>query len=60
MNNPLLDFSGAIAFDRITPAHVAPAVDELLQRCEAALAQVTADGFPAEWNAMAGTLDVAT
>ena len=60
MNNPLLDFSGAIAFDRITPAHVAPAVDELLQRCETALAQVTADGFPAEWNAMAGTLDVAT
>ena len=60
MNNPLLDFSGAIAFDRITPAHVAPAVDELLRRCEAALAQVTADGFPAEWNAMASTLDVAT
>ena len=60
MNNPLLDFSGAIAFDRVTPAHVAPAVDELLQRCEAALTQVTADGFPAEWNAIAGTLDVAT
>ena len=60
MNNPLLDFSGAIAFDRVTPAHVAPAVDELLQRCEAALTQVTADSFPAEWNAIAGTLDVAT
>ncbi|ODS92306.1 MAG: oligopeptidase A [Comamonas sp. SCN 65-56] len=60
MNNPLLDFSGAIAFDRITPAHVAPAVDELLQRCETALAQVTVDEFPAEWNTMAGTLDVAT
>jgi len=24
MTNPLLDFSGAIAFDRITPADVAP------------------------------------
>ena len=60
MNNPLLDFSGAIAFDRITPAHVAPAVDELLQHCEAALTQVTANNFPAEWNAISGTLDVAT
>ncbi len=60
MNNPLLDFSGAIAFDRITPAHVAPAVDELLQRADAALAEVTADGFPAQWNAIARVLDVAT
>jgi len=60
MTNPLLDFSGAIAFDRITPADVAPAVDELLRRCEAALAQVTAADFPVDWTAIARVLDVAT
>jgi len=60
MTNPLLDFSGAIAFDRITTADVAPAVDELLRRCEAALAQVTAADFPVDWTAIARVLDVAT
>ncbi|QXL85092.1 M3 family metallopeptidase [Comamonas sp. NLF-1-9] len=60
MNNPLLDFSGAIAFDRITPEDVQPAIAELLQRCEAALAEVTADNFPADWSAISRVLDVAT
>ncbi|QEA11570.1 M3 family metallopeptidase [Comamonas flocculans] len=60
MNNPLLDFSGAIAFDRITPEDVQPAIAELLQRCEAALAEVTADAFPADWSAISRVLDVAT
>ena len=59
-SNPLLDFSGHIPFDRITPEHVAPAVDELLRRSEAALAQVTAPGFPADWCAISRVLDVAT
>jgi len=39
---------------------VAPAVDELLRRCEAALAQVTAADFPVDWTAIARVLDVAT
>ncbi len=60
MSNPLLDFSGHIPFDRITPADVAPAVDELLRRSENALAAVTAPDFPAQWNAIARVLDVAT
>ncbi|PWW44696.1 M3 family metallopeptidase [Melaminivora alkalimesophila] len=59
-SNPLLDFTGHIRFDRITPADVAPAMDELLRRADAALATVTAPDFPAEWNAMARVLDVAT
>ncbi len=60
MSNPLLDFSGPIPFDRITPADVAPAMDALLRRADTALETVTAPGFPAEWNAIARVLDVAT
>ena len=60
MTNPLLDFSGVLAFGRVTPADVAPAIDELLRQAEAALTEVTAEGFPAEWNAIARVLDVAT
>jgi len=60
MTNPLLDFSGQIAFDRITPADVAPAVDQLLERADAALETVTQPGYPADWSAIARVLDVAT
>ena len=60
MSNPLLDFSGQIPFDRITPADVAPAVDQLLARADAALASVTAPDFPAQWGSIARVLDVAT
>ncbi len=60
MSNPLLDFSGHIPFDRITPADVAPAVDVLLQRADGALETVTQPDFPARWDAIAQVLDVAT
>jgi oligopeptidase A len=60
MTNPLLDFSDLPLFDRILPEHVGPAVDELLIKAEAALEQVTAANFPAEWTAIARVLDVAT
>lgn len=60
MSNPLLDFSGHIPFDRITPADVAPAVDVLLQRAGAALETVTQPDYPARWDAIAQVLDVAT
>ena len=60
MSNPLLDFSGLPAFDRIAPEHVAPAVDALLARADAALDAVTAPDFPARWDAIARVLDVAT
>ena len=58
--NPLLDFADLPLFDAIQPDHVAPAVNELLQAANAALEQVTAPDFPAEWAAMARVLDVAT
>jgi oligopeptidase A len=60
MNNPLLDTAGLPLFDRITPDHVAPALDTLLVDAEQALMSVTAADFPADWKAIAATLDIAT
>jgi oligopeptidase A len=60
MTNPLLDFSDLPLFDRIQPEHVAPAVDELLTKADAALEEVTAADFPATWAGIARVLDVAT
>jgi oligopeptidase A len=57
--NPLLSASSTPLFDQILPEHVAPAVQQLLGEAQAALEAVTADGFPAEWSAIATTLDVA-
>ena len=60
MTNPLLDFSSLPLFDRITPADVEPAIAQLLQQADAALHQVTQDGFPAEWVRISHVLDTAT
>ena len=60
MTNPLLDASGLPWFDRIAPEHVAPAMDELLAASEQALETVTGVDFPADWKAIAQTLDVQT
>jgi len=60
MTNPLLRVEPLPAFDAIAPDHVAPAVERLLHDAEAALETVTAPGFPAEWAALSGVLDVAT
>jgi oligopeptidase A len=60
MSNPLLDFTDLPLFDRIRAEHVAPAVDALLAECEHALDTVVAPGFPADWRALAATLDTAT
>ena len=58
--NPLLQFDALPLFDQIQPEHVAPAIDVLLARANAALETVTAPEFVPEWNAIARTLDVAT
>ncbi len=58
--NPLLDFADLPLFDQISPAHVAPAIDTLLAAASTALETVTAPSFPAEWTAIAKTLDVST
>jgi len=58
--NPLLDSTDLPLFDAIRPEHVAPAMDTLLAQADAALEQVTAPDFPADWKAISATLDVAT
>ena len=60
MSNPLLESHDLPPFDRIAPEHVGPAVDALLAQAERALATVTADDFPARWDAIALALDVPT
>ncbi len=58
--NPLLNATGLPLFDQIRPEHVEPSVDALLAQAEEALETVAATDFPAEWHAIARTLDVAT
>jgi oligopeptidase A len=58
--NPLLDFSHLPLFDRITPAHIEPAIQELIGSAQAALDKATASDFPAQWKTLSATLDVHT
>jgi oligopeptidase A len=60
MSNPLLAFNDLPLFDAVRPEHVVPAMDDLLAQADQALATVTAPEFPARWEDMAKTLDVAT
>lgn len=52
MQNPLLDFSGLPRFASIAPAHVTPAVDQLLAECRAALGKYTEPGISPSWDAL--------
>ena len=58
--NPLLVSDDLPLFDQIQPAHVAPALEQLLASSNAALERVTAPDFPADWTGIAAVLDVAT
>lgn len=58
--NPLLHTATLPLFDQILPEHVAPAIETLLAQSNAALETVTAPEFPAQWEAIARVLDVAT
>ncbi len=60
MTNPLLDTTGLQPFDRIAPSHVAPAIDELLRECDAALERALGPDVPADYDAMAAVYDVAS
>ena len=58
--NPLLSTSTLPLFDQIRPEHVAEAIDTLLAGSNQALETVTETDFPAQWDAIARELDVAT
>lgn len=58
--NPLLRSGVLPQFDQIKPEHVNPAVEILLEAASNALEKVTSPQYPAEWDAMAQVLDVAT
>ncbi|BCO27557.1 oligopeptidase A [Rhodoferax lithotrophicus] len=58
MTNPLLSFDGLPRFDQISPQHVEPAIDQLLEQANEALETVTAPDFEASWDTIAQTLDV--
>ena len=58
--NPLLATDDLPRFDKITAADVGPAMDALLDQCNAALETVAGPDFPANWQQMAAVLDVAT
>jgi len=55
--NSLLLFDGPIAFDRIAPEHVTPAIDLLLARCQAAVDRVTDPQTPAQWDTVVELLE---
>ncbi len=57
--NPLLDFSGLPRFDAIQPAHIAPAIDALLEQAEAAVKQAETVS-PVTWDTFVVPLDDAT
>lgn len=48
--NPLLDFTGLVRFDLITPAHVTPAMHTLLQQAQAIVAQLEVPLSPVTWE----------
>ncbi|MGB6053747.1 MAG: M3 family metallopeptidase [Burkholderiaceae bacterium] len=59
-SNPLLDFSSVPDFGRIRPEHVTPAVDTLLERCRAVVAQLEAPLADMTWENFVKPLEDAT
>jgi oligopeptidase A len=58
-HNPLLNFDGAPDFAAMRPEHVTPALTQLLAEANAALERAVSPDVPADWDALARTLDVA-
>jgi oligopeptidase A len=58
--NPLLDFSGLPRFDAIKPGHVTPAIDDLLAKSRAVVAQLEAPSGQVTWDNFVTPLENAT
>ncbi len=50
MTNPLLDFSGLPRFSEITPAHVTPAIEQLIADNRALVEKLVKDATPPSWE----------
>jgi len=59
MINPLRRIDGLPAFDQITPAQVAPAIDALLRDAELALERAGGPDVPSQYEALSAVLDTA-
>ncbi len=57
MNNPLLDFSGLPRFPEITPAHVTPAIGQLIADNRALVERLVADAEPPAWDSFVRPLE---
>ena len=55
--NPLLDFSGLPRFAEIQPAHVTPAVDQLIAENKALVERLASAGDVASWDEFVAPLD---
>ena len=60
VHNPLLDFSGLPRFDAITPDHVGPAIDTLLEQNRAVVAQLEAPSDHVTWDNFVAPLENST
>ncbi|HEY8355799.1 MAG TPA: M3 family metallopeptidase [Methylophilaceae bacterium] len=49
-DNPLLDFSGLPRFDHISPQHVVPAIEHLLEEGRALLEKLATDSAEPDWD----------
>ncbi|NGZ84493.1 M3 family metallopeptidase [Duganella aceris] len=58
--NPLLDFTGLPRFDAIKPEHVTPAIDDLLAKSRAVVAQLEAPSGQVTWDNFVTPLENAT
>ena len=59
-SNPLLDFSGLTRFDLIEPAHVTPAVDQLLADARHVVSRITAGDSEVTWDSVVEPLNETT
>ncbi len=57
MTNPLLDFSGLPRFPEITPAHVTPAVEQLIADSRALVEKLVKDATPPAWDTFVRPLE---
>ena len=60
MSNPLLDFSDLPRFDAITPAHVTPAIEQLIDEASAVVEQLAAPADDVSWTNFVVPLEEAT